>query len=244
MDESSSIFRKTPRRSRYSSYQSDYETAEEESDSSLYYSINDDEDNESDRKNKENLMSRSNAASGRHSLLGKCLLNEMSRTPRNEFNKRVSFNHLVKSTPSPAMTNKAAIRSQNSNDLKIDVATILSVNIDEYPRMLRTLIPQNDASLHLQKPSTLSNFITNVSNESNSSDDAATAALDLIDDTDKEQSLNNTVVANFINQSEARLEVDENGEISKEGVADGIGDSTSRSTFVWRAVTASNGRYK
>lgn len=86
MDESP-IYSRTPRKSRYSSYQSDYETAGEDSDSSLYYSTVED-----DSPNKENSMIPPNGAAGRYSLLEKCLQKNFNLTPRNEFNKRATFN--------------------------------------------------------------------------------------------------------------------------------------------------------
>lgn len=90
MDESP-IPPRTPRRSRYSCYQSDYETAAEDSDSSLYYSLLGDEDKENDFEEQENhRMTSRNGTPMERSILMQCLQKNLNLTPRNT--KRVSFN--------------------------------------------------------------------------------------------------------------------------------------------------------
>ncbi|XP_037028395.1 uncharacterized protein LOC119068755 isoform X2 [Bradysia coprophila] len=93
------------RRSCYSLCQSDYETAAEDSDGSLYYSMFEDEEKENDSADKENhQMTPRNGLSSRKTLLEQCLQKNLNHTPRNEFNKRISCNVIPILSSSPTMT--------------------------------------------------------------------------------------------------------------------------------------------
>lgn len=202
MDQISPIFSRTPRRrSRLSLYQSDYETAGEESDSSLYFSVIDEEGMESDAGNIENMMNLSNGTPCRRSLLVKSQQNQLSHTPRNKFNKRVSFNPLLKSTLCQAMPNEIAVGSNNAS---IDNSK-QSLNIDEFHKQLCLSTTQNDSSLNLEQPtsSTIGNVIQILDSENNLSEGATTTiASDIIvNNDDEDQSLNNTIIPNFDNQA-------------------------------------------
>lgn len=228
MDESP-IFSRSSRRSRYSLYQSDYETAGEDSDGSLYYSILD-ESKENDLGNKENSMNSGTA--GRQSLLEKCLQKNLNLTPRNEFNKRVKFNvnPFLTSTSvhSPAIAVDSGIVSQITKITKSedeDAKKSLSMNV-------------KSTSLHTQ--TTTSSITESLAemfdDETVSTNDAGTCvSSDVIDVID--QSLNSTIVANFDNLPEVEPEatidvVNEVNPISK--VA-----AISTSTLTFDSKTAS-----
>ncbi|KAG4065813.1 hypothetical protein HA402_012491 [Bradysia odoriphaga] len=103
------------RKSCYSLCQSDYETAAEDSDGSLYYSMFEDEEKEIDSGDKENRqMTPRNGLSSRNSLLEKCLQKNLNHTPRNEYNKRISCNFNSILSSSPTMTFRAGIGLQEA----------------------------------------------------------------------------------------------------------------------------------
>lgn len=120
--EESQILSRSSRRSFYSVYQSDYETAAEDSDSSLYHSVFEDENKENDS---DNSMNSHTGPSIQRSLLEKCFKKNLNSTPRNEFNKRVSFNinpFLPSTTAihSPAMAVNRGIESMYRSTLEIE----------------------------------------------------------------------------------------------------------------------------
>lgn len=202
MDATSPIPSKTSRRSRYSLYQSFYETAGEESDNSLYYSVLDDEDTENDNKNKENSINRGNVVSTRCSLFAKCLQNQLTHTPRNEFNKRVSIDPSLQSTMSPAMTNVATVGAASSS-CKVDGIQELQMKIESHENLSHSM-----TSLHLEKPTSMENMTHVVAYQNNSSNDASTnVASDIIIIDDSDQSLNSTIVDTSVIQVEATPEV-------------------------------------
>lgn len=110
-------------RSRYSLYQSEYETAAEDSDDgSLYYSLCDDGEKDIDSDDKENHQNSTprNGLSTRRTLLERCFQNNRNQTPRNEFIKRVSFNinplSLSKSMNFPTKTFREASGSPTAQN--------------------------------------------------------------------------------------------------------------------------------
>lgn len=200
--DASPVSSKTSRRSRYSLYQSDYETAGEESDNSLYYSVLEDDDTESDNKNKENSINPSNVVSTRRSLLAKCLQNQFNHSPLNQFNRRVLIDPLLQSTPS-AITNKETDGAASSNFPKILES---SMKIEPTKNLV--------SSLHLERLREVDQ------SENNSSNDAVTN-VDIIINDDNDQSLNSTIVA--ISDNQARLTREETAGASIVGTSDSDG---------------------
>lgn len=206
MDESP-IFSRTPRRSRYSLYQSDYETAGEESDSSLYYSTHEDEDKENESGINEKSTTPVNTV--RRSLLGKCLQKNFNHTPRNEFNKRVSFNV---NPFLPATT--ASIRECEDED-------------DTKPRPSNT---ENDARMF--------DFGTSATNDA-----TAYVASDEIEVTDRDQSLNSTIVANcgYLPGSEVKPEAESEAEQDVETITiDDVNEVTGALAISIAAATSTS----
>lgn len=203
MAEISPVSKKTSRRSRYSLYQSDYETAGEESDNSLYYSVLDDEDNETVNKNKENSINGSNVVkSTRRSLFAKCLQNQLNQTPRNEFNKRALINSSLQSTSSPAMSNEITVPAGSSIIPSIDNLQGSLVKIESHKKVCYSM-----TSLQLEKATSIENAAQMVNFKTNASNDLATnVASDIIINDDNDQSLNNTVIAIPDNQTGSTIE--------------------------------------
>lgn len=233
MDESP-IFSRTSRKSRYSLYQSDYETAGEDSDGSLYYSILD-ESKENDLGNKENSMNPHNGTAGRQSLLEKCLQKNLNLTPRNEFNKRVSFNVnpflISTSVHSPVIAVNSGIGSQITKIMKSedeDAKKSLSMNV-------KTI------SLHTQTTtSSITDSLAEMFNdETVSTNDAGTyVSSDVIDVID--QSLNSTMVADFDNLPEVEPEatIDVVNEVNQDVPVSKVA-AISTSTLTFDSKTAS-----
>lgn len=107
---------RTPLLSRFSSYQSDYETAAEDSDGSLYYSFLDDEEKENDSDDKGSSTTPRNGLSGRRTLLTRCFQNSFNHTPRNEYNKRNQSNVSSFSTSTSIDTPNVAFREESGLD--------------------------------------------------------------------------------------------------------------------------------
>lgn len=192
MDESP-IFSRTPRKSRLSLYQSDYETAAEDSDSSLYYSVVD-EDKENDSIVSENSMTPHVVSSGRSSLLGKCLQKNLNLTPRNQFNKRVSFNlnAFLPSTSihSPEVAVSAGSESKNTSG-------------NGNAKKSRNENSPNSTQL---RSSSIRETITEIIDLESILTSDADVASDIIETIDRDQSLNSTIVANSDDPEEQIIE--------------------------------------
>lgn len=214
MDESP-IFSRTPRKSRLSLYQSDYETAAEDSDSSLYYSVVG-EDKENDSIVSENSMTPHTVSSNRSSLLGKCLQKNLNLTPRNEFNKRVSFN-LNPFLPSTSVHYPAVAVNAGGESMDSSGNTKKSKN-------------GNSPDSTQLRNSSIREIITEIIESENISTSDTDVASDIIETDDRDQSLNSTIVAISYDPEEQIIEA----------IGESSIETTEESPMIQTAVTSAS----